>query len=502
MDALALAVAAAVLVVGAAAMAVGRWRLGITASIVGLCLPALAYSGNIDAPDALVMATIPLVPALAPLAAWALLGPDRLLRVALAAGLVAGPLRALLYDPFYDPTCLTVCSHNPLAVMHLSSTANTVLWAGALLAAAALTGVSLRSPRHLAAGVLALAAWLLALRPDDAVAATVLTAGVILAVGGGSVARDFEARARVADLARALQSAADVEATLRSEVGDAGITVSYPLAVGSGYLNRDGRPATPLATGQASTEVNGPEGVVARVDYNPDVTSPATLAAAISGPARLALDNGRLGAMVSHQADAIAASRRRIVTHADSERRRLERDLHDGAQQHVLALGLALRTALDTATDPKTQDVLHRCLATTHVVLGELRDLSHGFYPASLAQTGLGNALDGIADSAPVPVSVTSLPDERMPAEIEQAIYLFVSRVAASAQRPLEVAITRTPRGVDVVAVGARTPEGVLADVFAVLGGTLDGAGDGAGADAPMVRGWLPLLDRTRVEVS
>jgi hypothetical protein len=135
-------------------------------------------------------------------------------------------------------------------------------------------------------------------------------------------------------------------------------------------------------------------------------------------------------------------------------------------------------------------------------VLGELRDLSHGFYPASLAQTGLGNALDGIADAAPVPVSFTCIPHERMPAEIEQAIFLLVSRLAASAQRPLDVAVTRSPNGVDIVAVGASPPEGILADVFAVLGGTLDSRGEASRAGAPMVHGTLPLLGPTRVEVS
>ncbi len=293
-----------------------------------------------------------------------------------------------------------------------------------------------------------------------------------------------------------------MEATLRDEVGDPGITVSYPLGAGSEFVDRHGGPPAQLAPGQVWTDVIGPEGVVARVAHDPGLSDPATLAAAVCGPAHVAIENGRLAATVGHQADALSASRRRIVAQADSERRRLERDLHDGAQQHVLALGLALRTALDTRI--RSRDPATSCTdawTSTHLVLGELRDLSHGLYPASLGQTGLGNALDGVADAAPVPVSVTSVPVERMPAEIERAIYLLVSRLAATARDPLEVSIARSQDVVEVVAEGAGLPDGVLADVFAVLGGTLKYHGADGGGVVPVVRGTLPLHDRVHMEV-
>jgi signal transduction histidine kinase len=500
-DAIALAAAAALLVMGAAAAAVQKWRLALAAVIVGLSMAVLANSDSLDARGVLVTAVLPIIPLLAPLAAWACSPTTPLIRVALAGGVVAGPLRAILYDPFLDPTCLSVCTRNPLAIAHVSGAANTALWAGAVVAGAALTGAGARGPRRIALGMLATSAWLVALRPASAAQASILTAGVLLAAGGRTVAREFEARARVADLTTALRAAADVEVTLRAQVGDPGITVSYLLGDGDEFVDRFGRPSSSLAPGQVPTDVVGPEGVVARVAHDPDLSDPATLAAVIRGPARLAIDNGRLAATVSQQADALSASRRRIVAHADSERRRLERDLHDGAQQHVLALGLALRTALDGASDPGTQIVLNRCLESTHLALAELRDLSHGFYPASLAQTGLGNALDGVADRAPVPVSVTSVPGDRMPAEIERAIYLLVSRLAATARDPLEVSIARSQDVVEVVAEGAGLPDGVLADVFAVLGGTLEDHGADGGGVVPVVRATLPLHDRVHKEV-
>ena len=89
-----------------------------------------------------------------------------------------------------------------------------------------------------------------------------------------------------------------------------------------------------------------------------------------------------------------------------------------------------------------------------------------------------------------------TLPDRRLPAEIERAIYLLVARAAATARQPLEVRVTAEADEVDVMVVGARPPDGVLADVFAVLGGSLD-SDDPARAGSPsVVRGRLPLSEQ------
>jgi signal transduction histidine kinase len=501
MDALALAIAAALLLVGAAALAVRRWRVTVTAVVVGLCLPLIAYSDDLAAPAWIALVTVAVSPVLAPLTAWTFLRTRALVVLALVAAGVAGPLSMLLYDPFYDLACLSQCDENPFAVAHVSSTVHGGLLSAAFVGAAALTAAAWRGPSRWPLLVLAGSAWLVTLAPSHALEAAILTGAILLALGGLSVAQAFEAGARVADLTRALDGAGDVETTLRSAVGDPGITVSYVLEAGAEVVDGHGLPAYGPVEGQVSTDIIGPFGVVARVNHDPDRANLAALAAAITGPARLAFENGRLAATVGRQAHALEASRRRVVAHADSERRRLERDLHDGAQQHLLALGLVLRTCLDGATDAQARDVLHRGLASTHVALGELRDLSHGFYPASLEQTGLGNALDGVADRAPVPVSVGRLPAGRLPAQVERAIYLLVARAAATARLPLDVSVTRSPDGVGVVVVGARPPGGVLADVFAVLGGTLDVGPVDVGS-VPVVRVWLPLHEQLSEEAS
>ena len=353
MDAVALAVAAALLFVGVAAVAVREWRVCASALVVGLSLALIPSADGLTAPAWLAVVAAAAGPLLAPMAAWAVLGRRPLTVVALVAGFVAGPVSALLYDPFYDAACRTDCDRNPLALAHGGSSVHAVLWSAAFVAAAALTVAALRGPNRLPAAVLAAAAWLVAIDPSRAMEAGILSGGVLLVVGGGTVARAFEARARVADLARALEGAADVEATLRAATGDPGITVSYVLDGGSELVDRHGLPTYGPTGGQVSTAIMGPEGVVAEVLHDPDRTDLAALAAALTGPARLAFENGRLEATVRRQAHALEASRRRIVVHADAERRRLERDLHDGAQQHLLALGLALRTSLDQAADPE-----------------------------------------------------------------------------------------------------------------------------------------------------
>lgn len=487
MDVLALAVAAALLVVGVAAAVVRHWSASAACIGVGGVLPLMAYADGFDAPVLLATLTLLAAPLAAPFVGWGCTPADPALRIALGAGALAGPVRTLLYDPFYDPSCTSSCDPNPLALAHISASANEALWLLGYVSAAALTWAALRGPSRAARAALATVAAGLTAAPAQAVALTTAAGIVALALTGLLVARAFESRARVADLARALENAADVETALRTAVGDPGITVTYPR---ERRARRTPPQASGPAPGQVTTVLTGPDGVVAEVHHDPGMSDTSALAAAVTGPARLALENGRLAARVRRQTEALAASRRRIVDDSDDARRHLERDLHDGAQQHVLALGLALRTALDGTEAPEVVDTVHRSLSATQAVLGELRELSHGFYPASLEQMGLRHALDGVVDRATAPVAVEALPDRRLPIEVERAIYLLVARLAATASRPLTVRVSTGDARVAVVVVGAALPSGVLIDVFAVLGGSLrpdDDAGNG-----PVVRGVLP----------
>ena len=228
------------------------------------------------------------------------------------------------------------------------------------------------------------------------------------------MAREFEASARVADLARALQNAADVEATLRSEVSDAGITVSYLIAQGSGFLDRHGDPSTRTATGQVSTDVLGPRAwsrgwTTTPTDRSGDARRgghrPSTPRHRQRPPRRQGQPSGRRPRGVK------TPDRHTCRLRAQAPRARPARRRTAARPRPWTGAG----HGFGHHDDPQTQEVVHRCLATTHVVLGELRDLSHGFYPASLEQTGLGNALDGIVDGAPVPVTFTRITHDGSP---------------------------------------------------------------------------------------
>ncbi len=126
------------------------------------------------------------------------------------------------------------------------------------------------------------------------------------------------------------------------------------------------------------------------------------------------------------QADELRESRARIVASGDAERRRVERDLHDGAQQHLVALAINLRLARDIVTeDPDgAGEMLGQLADDVQLTIKELRELAHGIYPPLLADNGLGDALRAAASRSPLKVLVVAADDiGRYPAEVEAAIY-------------------------------------------------------------------------------
>ena len=127
--------------------------------------------------------------------------------------------------------------------------------------------------------------------------------------------------------------------------------------------------------------------------------------------------------------DKLAASRARIVEAGDAERRRLERNLHDGAQQRLVSLALQLRLT-QSALERRPDDVLGLLVeaqAELARALDELRELARGIHPAILTDRGLGPALEAILARAPLPVELLELPEERLPEQVEAAVYYVVA---------------------------------------------------------------------------
>ena len=190
-----------------------------------------------------------------------------------------------------------------------------------------------------------------------------------------------------------------------------------------------------------------------------------------------------------------------------SERRRLERNLHDGAQQRLVTLSLNLRMAQETFhDDPRaTETMLAGIGEDLKQALDELRQLARGLHPAVLTDRGLGPALQALANRSPFPVTVSDVPPLRLPEAIEAAVYYVVAESLTNAAKHSgasagRVGLSTTPESV-VVEIrdngrgGANLSAGTglrgLADRVEALGGKLRVQSDAGGGTA--VRAELPL---------
>jgi signal transduction histidine kinase len=163
--------------------------------------------------------------------------------------------------------------------------------------------------------------------------------------------------------------------------------------------------------------------------HDPILLREPKLVEAVAAAARLALQNARLAAEVNAQLEKVKESRSRLVAAADDERRRIERDIHDGAQQRLVALALELRSAqrrLGDGADPELDELLTSTADQLQVAVEELRELARGIHPAVLTESGLAAALEALASRLRLPVTVEANVD-RLPADIEATAYFVAS---------------------------------------------------------------------------
>jgi signal transduction histidine kinase len=240
--------------------------------------------------------------------------------------------------------------------------------------------------------------------------------------------------------------AGEVRAALARALGDPTLVLGLWLPERQAYVDEQGEPldVSAFAPGRAVTLIGPEEEPLAALVHDERLLGQRSLLEAAGSAAHLALENTRLQAELHAQLAELRASRRRIVGAGDAERRRLERDLHDGAQQRLLALGLALQLLRDHQDDPQ---LLDQAEAELQTALRELRDLARGIHPSILSEQGLGAAVRSLTAHAQIPVA-TRIADERYPQAIEIAAYFVVAEalanVAKHAQaRSAEVAIAR-----------------------------------------------------------
>jgi signal transduction histidine kinase len=369
--------------------------------------------------------------------------------------------RALVRDPFFDPDCWANCTDNLFLLRSLPRLANAIeaadRWFTVLAAAALVTLCAQRllrdsGPARRALLPVAVPAILLAAAavahavalqrrpledPSDlafrAIFVTGCAAVIMLAAGlAWAAVRTRVQRRAVARIATSLGQAppaGSLQAALAQAVGDPELQIAYRLPDFGHYVDATGRPvAEPVAgPGRAITALVRDGRQIAAVAHTAALPD---LERQIGAAVRLALENERLQAEALAQLDQLRASRVRIVETGDAERRRLERDLHDGAQQRLLALSYDIRLARAQAQadgDSQTGSLLTEATDHAQAALGELRELAHGIYPAILAEAGLAPALATLADAAPLPVELHTVAEGRYPPTVETAAYLMVA---------------------------------------------------------------------------
>jgi signal transduction histidine kinase len=240
-------------------------------------------------------------------------------------------------------------------------------------------------------------------------------------------------RGAVADLVVELEQTppGSVRDALARALGDPSLELALWLPERAVYVDSNGRLfELPAAGSPRAVTVLGPaEAPVAALVHDPALRERPALLAAAGAAARLALENERLQAELRAQLAELRASRARIVAAGDEERRRLERDLHDGAQQRLLSLGLALqlvRSELGPGANGAAT-LLGEAEAELAAALEELRELAQGIHPAVLTEQGLAPALRTLAARSPVSVEIATVPEERLPAAVATAAYFVVS---------------------------------------------------------------------------
>jgi signal transduction histidine kinase len=303
----------------------------------------------------------------------------------------------------------------------------------------------------------------------------------------------YDALGRMAHFLEALRAGRavpeDVQDVLREVLSDARLELLFFLPESALYVDVRGAPATEFADdGRVGVPIERGGQPMGAVLYDPSGQEQPDLLRRVVEAGGLAIEIARLRAGLRRQLAEVEASRARIIAAGDAERHRIERDLHDGAQQRLVSIGLALRHAqheLGTSSPQRAAQTLDGAVAEVAVAIDELRELARGIPPAQL-DGGLAPAFRELARRAPVPVDVT-VPSERFERDVEAAAYFIgcegltnavkhgqATRIALNAGRENgQLVVSVADDGVG----GAAPSEGSglrgLADRVAALGGTL-----------------------------
>jgi signal transduction histidine kinase len=276
--------------------------------------------------------------------------------------------------------------------------------------------------------------------------------------------------------------APDLRELLAGALRDPTLSLIYWLPQYGSWADQDGNPMTLPGpeTDRRVTIVKQNGEQIAALVYDATLGEEPDLVEAVSAAAGIALENGRLEAELRARLQELHGSRTRVVEAQQTERRRLERDLHDGAQQRLVALALELGMLAEKSdTDPATQGRLKRARSEVSESLNELRDVARGLHPAVVSGHGLAVALESLATVTPLEVELKTDGLPRLPEQLEVAAYYVVSESLTNAAKHAQASR---------VSVELRVDEGRL--VAEIID---DGIG---GADSERGTGLRGLADR------
>ena len=234
-------------------------------------------------------------------------------------------------------------------------------------------------------------------------------------------------------------SSTDLREALARALGDPSLELAFWFPAEECYVDGDGGVVKlpDEDSGRRSTLVERDGQPIAALLHDPVLEHNAELVSSVCAAASLALENERLQAELRARLVELQASRARLVEATDTERRRIERDLHDGTQQRLVSIAMSLGL-LETKLPEQAQaarPLVRETREALALALAELRELTHGINPPLLTERGLPEALDELCHRAALPTRLDLTLDRRLPDEIETAVYFMVSEALTNAAK-------------------------------------------------------------------
>jgi signal transduction histidine kinase len=313
------------------------------------------------------------------------------------------------------------------------------------------------------------------------------------------------ARSAVGDLVvelRAEPAPADLRDAFARALGDPSLTLAYWLPQFGSWADPEGRSVElpKPDSGRATTLIDSGGAHLAALVYDASLDQEPELLDAVCAAAGIALENGRLHSELNARLEELRGSRARVIEAGQKERQRLERNLHDGAQQRLIALSLELGLLEERfAGDPEARARLNQLRREVALSLEELRDVARGIHPAVVSGHGLAVALESLAAQAPLPVRLAVAPEGRLPDQVEVAAYYVVSEGLANIAKHAQA----TSASVAVARANARLVVEIVDDGVGGAdperGSGLRGLADRVEALGGGLRVWTPPGEGTRV---